>query len=280
MRTLLLFAAGILLDVMLWTQIVSADRTASSLYFLNVGQGDAQLLALPGDIQMLVDTGPGTAAAHELESVLGPADRYIDMIVITHTEKDHYGGLMGILEKYDVGAILWNGRRPTAGTEWIVVEEEIHKRKIPLLRVRRGDRFAIGDARVEILSPDLQLLASDNLNDGSIVQRMTVGNAKILLTADTGFTTEERLPVTSIAADILKVGHHGSKYSSAESFLRSVRPEISVIQVGERNTYGQPTEEALQRLKEVDSRVFRNDRNGRIELRLEADGVRVFTERM
>jgi competence protein ComEC len=280
MRTLLLIASAILLDVTLWTQIASPERAVSSLFFLDVGQGDAQLLTIPGDVQILVDTGPGTAAVHELEEVLGPSDRYIDMIVITHTEKDHYGGLMNILDKYEVGAILWNGRRPTEGSEWTSLEAEIHERNIPLLRVRRGDRFNLGDIRTEILSPDLHLLASDNLNDGSIVQKILVGNAKILLTGDTGFTTEERLPAGSIGADILKVGHHGSKFSSAESFLRAVRPKISVIQVGDRNTYGQPAEEALQRLKEADSLVFRTDRNGRIELRFEAEGVRVFTERM
>lgn len=270
------------LDAFVWYKIVfERPSGASELYFLDVGQGDAELLLLPSGAKVLTDAGPANLRiVRELEEIPSLADRYIDIGIISHPQLDHFGGFLQLLDRYRFGAILVNGRMDAEATgEWSSLTGEIRERDIPFIPIGAFDRILNGDAAIDILSPDEVLVQSAEPNDTGIVELVRTPSFRALLTADTGMDIEQYLKDTfDLGAHVLKVGHHGSKYSSGSEFLKEVSPDIAVIEVGE-NRYGHPTEEALGRLGETGAKVFRTDQNGTIRIVGEGNKLRVFAER-
>ncbi len=240
------------------------------IHFLDVEQGDSQLLSM-GPVQMITDFGPDMAITRSLAATLPSSKRRIDIALITHPEKDHYGGLRFLLDQYDIGVVLWNGYEKATGVspEWDDLQRRIRENHIPMIAIGAGDTIRYAGRRIAILSPDPLLLGGGSTNEGGIVQNVFARGFTALLTADTGFTTEQYLLSKNInlSADILKIGHHGSKYSSSDNFLRAVNPRIAVIQVGKGNTYGHPSPETLSRLaSSTTATVLRNDEKGTISV--------------
>lgn len=277
----ILLASLILLDIFVWRQMAGGERGAA--YFLDVGQGDSELLAFDNGARLLVDAGPGSEAGVALAKVLPDSERYIDVGLITHAQLDHYGGFLPLLDRYSFGVILWNGRDPDEPSEhWERLKSEIIRRKIPFVEVEAGDRLLFGEEIADILSPTPDLWASTELNDGCVVARITQSALTTLLTCDAGSLVERRLLEASVdlTADVLKVGHHGSRYSSNELFLRRVAPAVAAIEVGARNSYGHPGAETLARIaSSTGARIFRTDRNGTFTVRSAAGILRVSAER-
>lgn len=269
-------------DVFVWQQILFVHPTShTELYFLDVGQGDSELLVLPGNVKILTDAGPDRTISRSLGKALSPSDRYIDLAIITHPQLDHFNGFNDLLHRYQFGAFLFNGRDESLeSAEWRALLEKIEERNIPLIVLVAGDRVLYRDNRIRFLSPDNLWIQSAELNDTSLVEMVETPDFTALLTADIGFNVEEYLAKNfAVQADILKVGHHGSKYSSGKGFLLAVDPKLAVIEVGD-NRYGHPTEEALQRLATLTAaKIFRTDKNGTIKVIAEYNKLKVFTER-
>jgi len=276
---LLLFVG---LDGLIWFEILSGREIGGAkLHFLNVGQGDAILLELPGGVQILTDAGPDSKVLGELEEVFSSKDRYIDIAVISHPQLDHMNGLNHIAKRYGIGAVIINGRRDTASeVEWEALLSLLRKRNIPIVTAGRGDVIRYRDSRIDILAPDKNWINSGELNDTGIVELIHTPNFSALLTADIGKNVEEYLlRAFELKADILKAGHHGSKYSSSAEFLEKVKPKLTVIQAGRGNRYGHPAEETLRRLKSSGSRILRTDLNGRVTVVGEGRRIKIFVER-
>ncbi|MBI2011001.1 MAG: MBL fold metallo-hydrolase [Candidatus Colwellbacteria bacterium] len=259
-------------NLFVWYYVAAARDEKLDLYFLDVGQGDSELLVLPGGAKVLIDGGPGKEVLFELARVLRPTDRYIDLVILTHPQLDHYGGLYDVAERYRIGAIIWNGREGQ-GKEWQDFWNLVKSKEIPVITLGAKDKIRYGENLISVLSPTNQLRNSSELNNSSLVLELEAEGAQILFTGDAGFEVENYLTEHyDLDADILKVGHHGSRTATGLKFLAETTPKIGVIEVGENNPYGHPTSAVLSRLASVGSRVYRTDENGTVHLIIN-DGI-------
>jgi len=241
------------------------------IYFLDVGQGDSELVILPGDVRVLIDGGPDKSVLFELSQILPKTDRYIDLVVMTHAQLDHFGGLYDVVDRYKVGAFISTGREGESEA-WKEFEELLQEKKIPVILLGAGDGIRYKDSNFIVLSPDQALLNNQEINESSLVVELFSEGAKSLFTGDVGFETENFLADTyDIDTDILKVPHHGSRFSSGLNFLMEATPAVSIIEVG-KNSFGHPTEAALSRLRSAGSSIYRTDEDGTVHLEIN-DGV-------
>ncbi len=257
----------LLLNTALFFHIIGLEKNKNFLQidFLSVGQGDASLITLPGGAQIMIDGGPNPQATLEgLSKFFSPFDRTIDLITSSHPQQDHIGGLPEVVRRYRAGAYISNGEKGTIGSYGALMKT-LEKEGVPHIVLARGDRIRYRDSVIEILHPSASF--DKNVNENSLVLLLRSASTTALFTGDIGFKTEARLEAEPV--NILKVAHHGSKYSSGVAFLRAVRPKIAVIQVGE-NRFGHPTKETLKRLGDVGAKIYRNDLGGAI--RVSSDG--------
>lgn len=270
------------LNVYLWFFGLGAVAGISSgFYFLDVGQGDSQLVVFDNGGRILTDAGPNFEVVSEIQKVLGFSSNYIDIGVVTHAQVDHFGGFADLIKRYSFGAILWNGVEPTGSGRWETFKKDLAELNIPLIVTGAGTVISQGDDNMKILAPDYKLLLSKDINDTGIVQKVDVLGKTALFTADISKKVENYLLQIygdELKADILKVGHHGSKTSSGAPFVLVVDPSISVIGVGLGNRYGHPTAEVLTMLSSVSSKIFRTDMSGSVFLKPAEGGFEVFVQ--
>ncbi|MDP3953340.1 MAG: MBL fold metallo-hydrolase [bacterium] len=247
------------------------------VYFLDVGQGDSQLIVFPDGVKMLIDGGPDKEVLFELEEVLPSTDRYLDMIFMTHPQLDHYGGLRDIVDRYQIGAFVFSGREGE-GEAWEIFRDLLIEAEVPVVLVGQGDRVVHAEAILDVLWPDKEFLGHREVNESSLVMELQSEGIEVLLTGDIGPPTEEKLlEIYDMDTDVLKVAHHGSRFSTSLDFLGEATPALSVVQVGS-NSFGHPTEATLQRLSKAGSRVYRTDKDGRVKLMLEDRRIGVVLE--
>lgn len=267
-------------NILVWGTIaVHLSGTAwLRLYFFDVGQGDSQLISLPEGGKILIDSGPGKEASFQLAKALQPIDRYVDLVVLTHAEKDHLGGLKDILSRHRIGVFLWNGDNAESDI-WLELKNTLAKENIPAVQIGTGDRIIQGESTVYIVSPDKTFLDSPDKNERSLVILLASEGIKALFTGDIGMETERTLlDKYDLDADILKVAHHGSRFSTSAEFLDEVSPAVAVIEVGE-NTYGHPHPATLQRLAMAGVSPYRTDTHGTVSLSIQTGKIGVRTER-
>ncbi len=262
----------IALTFVVWLNILSSLMTnnIAHAYFLDVGEGDSELVVFPGNIKVMTDAGPDNSVLASIEKVLPSGDDYIDIAVISHPQLDHFNGYYYLLDHYRIGAFIWNGRDDAATvTEWPALLAKIRAKNIPIVTLAAGDKISYKDNEIEMLSPDPSFAASAELNDTVLVELVKTIGFRVLLTADIGFNVEDHLMAQGkdIKADVLKIAHHGSKYASGAVFLSAVDPKIAVIEVGAKNKYGHPAKETLARIASSTSAiVLRTDQNGTIDV--------------
>ncbi|OHA02763.1 MAG: hypothetical protein A3C92_00710 [Candidatus Sungbacteria bacterium RIFCSPHIGHO2_02_FULL_53_17] len=272
-----IFLGGLALGVMvIWYAVFYfASRQHLGVTVFDVGQGDAIFIEVSGGNQILVDGGPNDRILAKLGAALPFWDRSIDLLIVTHPHADHIGGFLDVLKRYEVGMVMTSG--VGYGTpeyeEW---EKLIKQYAIPVVLARKGQRIDAGSGVVlDILSPAEDVTAGANHPHGAnIISRLSYGDTAMLLTGDAERALEYRLLFESpdmLDADILKVGHHGSKTSSTETFLKAVSPDVAVISAGKKNRYGHPHQEVMERLAQLDIAVLRTDQEG--DIRIESDGA-------
>jgi competence protein ComEC len=261
----------------------------------DVGQGDG-ILIIKGRYQVIIDGGPSREKILScLQQHVPFYDRQIELIVLTNTDSDHMNGLSAVVERYEViQFVTSDGVHKSAAMDRFGAE--LGAAGILPQSIERGDMIKIDDnngLEFEVLWPPdtideyVAVIGSQmdttnreqtlgasakrgDLNERSVVLLLLEDNKKILLTGDIGIQTEnEMLKLGNLPdIDILKVGHHGSKYASGSDFLDIIKPEQAVISVGERNTYGHPTPETLDRLSKIGAVVRRTDQESSIEIEL------------
>ncbi len=259
-----------LINAFIWLGPLAAQGNGFlTVSFLDVGQGDAIYIEGPDAGQILIDGGAGPAVLRELGSVMLFYDRSIDVVVGTHPDKDHIGGLSSVVNRYDVGVFIDPGV-PNDTAAWRALEEAVAARGVERKTARRGMSIVLGGGVVlDILFPDRDMAGADT-NDASIVARLSFGDEIFLLTGDSPKKIEEylvRLDAASLESDVLKAGHHGSHTSTGETFLAAVRPRYAVISAGKDNSYGHPHQEVLDLLARFGVRVSNTAEEGRITFR-------------
>lgn len=228
------------------------------VYFLDIGQGDSIFIDSPTHGRILLDGGPDRKVLTELGKILPFDDRRIDVMIESHPDKDHIGGLPEVVAQYKVGAFLEPGVE-SANT----VDNELHARVvaagIPDLLARRNMVVDFGDgAKLVILFPN-QDVSTWETNDASIVAKIVYGDESFLLTGDSTKKAEYillGLDPTVLKSAVLKAGHHGSNTSTSLLYAEAVAPEYAVISAGTNNTYGHPKPETLATLKSVGAQIL------------------------
>ncbi|HUZ92605.1 MAG TPA: hypothetical protein VNG29_01230 [Candidatus Paceibacterota bacterium] len=270
------------LALSVWRDVSAGAPDASPRdYFLDVGQGDSELIVFHGNVKVMTDAGPDTSVLASLARVMPPGDRYIDVAIISHPQLDHFNGFNFILDHYAIGAFIVNGRDNTATAhQWSELLAKIKAHKIPLIVFGAGDRIRYGDDEIDILSPDGQFAQSAELADTGLVELVKTPEFQTLLAADIGSKVEEYLVAhgSDLRADVLKVGHHGSKTSSEVGFLAAVGAKVAVIEAGAHNMYSYPAKETLSRLAAAGANIFRTDQNGTVEISANGRALDVFSE--
>lgn len=222
------------------------------IVFCNVGQGDGILIS-QNDFQMVVDSGPDNKMMLQcLEKYMPFWDKEIEVAIMTHWDKDHSGGLKGLMENYKVDK-LYSSSRPT----------DVDEQKIYTDNLAINDVVRYGGIDFEVLNPDEDW---GNDNDNSVVGVLSYKDKKVLLTGDASAQVEQKLVWRGILQskiDVLKVSHHGSAEGTSKELLAAVKPTEAVISVG-KNSFGHPTKEVLDRLLAVGAKIRRTDEEGDI----------------
>ncbi len=292
-RGLALGVTSMLLIGQVAWKLFPIERRGIEVTFLDVGQGDAIFLELPGGRTMLVDGGGSVDDRFDIgERVVLPYlwhrwVRHLDVVVLSHSQPDHLNGLRAVLENIPVGEI-WESGYPSASSTYDWLQAFVREEGIPLRRITRGQSIQLGtEVTVTALHPPRSFLnprkghRSAIVNNNSLVLHVDHPEVRLLLTGDIEREGEASLLDTTMVlqADLLKVPHHGSRGSSSMSFLQRVRPQWAVIQAGDRNPFGHPHPETLARYAVQGVQVFRTDRHGAITFAFRNGAVAIRTYR-
>ena len=276
-------------------------RGILTVAFLNIGQGDAIFIEAPSGSQILIDGGPNKSVLRELSKVMPFYDRSIDVVLATHADQDHIGGIPDVLQKYKVDIFMETGVSGESSSykelEKIVEEKS---QGVPLgnfkgeplkkILVRRGMVVDLGDGVVlQILFPDRDPAGMET-NTSSIIARLVYGENEFLFTGDSPKSIENYLVslesqgetlgnsqglTLGLESDVLKSGHHGSKTSTSPEFVTAVSPEYVVISAGKDNRYGHPSQEVLDILNNFGAEILRTDKDGRIVFESDGESLKI-----
>lgn len=290
-KYILLFAGFLLaLNVFAWEEVFALNGANNlEVDFLDVGQGDSAFIKTPEGHQILIDGGPTSAVLEKLGRRMPFWDRSLDLVILSHPESDHMAGILEVLKRYRVDYFLWPGvKKQDAENQQLALL--LNKIQTPqqnflaaltgledtkIITAQAGERIKAGDALIDILFPSENLAGTElkeTSNDAGVVAKLIFGKNSFLFTGDISSIAENK--IENIKADVLKVAHHGSKYSTSEKFLQRVKPEFAVIEVG-KNSYGHPTPEVLQRLDKYDIKVLRTDQDGDVNMVSDGKNIQI-----
>ena len=246
------------------------------VHFIDAGQGDSIFIELDGTKTMLIDAG----TAESGDDIVGYIDNLgyntIDYLVATHPHADHIGGMTDVFESFEIKSVYM----PDAVTDTKTFErflDAIEKESCVVNEARAGmSIFSDGNLKADILSPVSEKYK--DLNNYSVVVKLTHGNVKYLFTGDSEKEVEKQILNDDISAHVLKAGHHGSSTSSGEEFVRKVNPEVAVISCGKDNDYGHPHRETIQTFDKLGIKMLRTDEEGSIVIASDGNEIKVGDE--
>jgi len=258
-----------LIATIVWIFVFTdASQKFLEVKFFDVGQGDAIFIETMDKKQILIDGGPSSVILEKLGGEMSFYDRYIDLAILTHPEYDHINGLVEVIKRYQIGAIVATGAINAIEQyeEWLKIIEE---KNIPIYIAKSGGEINFGNnIKMDILYPFENLAGQEvsNTNNTSIVGKLIYNDFGSLFTGDIEKSIESKLVNSgmNLKSDILKIAHHGSKTSTSKEFLKAVDALMAIIEVGKDNQYGHPHQEVLDRLKNIP--IFQTGNEGDIEI--------------
>ncbi len=264
------------------------------LVVCDVGQGDAIYIRFPDGRDMLVDGGPNNAVISCLSQHMPFWDRTLDIVLLTHPEKDHLQGLLTVMDRYEIGYMVRSDVSNTSDG-FTAFQGRVRAHAIQERLVSAGEQIRVGDARISVIWPSLDQTyamsvsknsgestavlgaSSEHRNDGSLVLWLTYGQFDAWLSGDADMRTESKYRSSSLSdrsIEVLKVPHHGSATGMSSDYLDWLDPQLALVSVG-RNTYGHPSPIILSMLADKGVRVLRTDTHGDIEII--SDGLSWYT---
>jgi beta-lactamase superfamily II metal-dependent hydrolase len=285
---LLLLIAGLVLagcDILAVTPAptVAPGQGTLKVAFLDVGQGDSILIQAPNGQTMLIDGGRAMSLAEEviIPKLKEWSASQVDVLIPTHPDADHIGGLVGVLENYPVKLAALTGQvHSTQIYERLLMN--IRDKNIEALQVRTGTVIPFDPAvKVEVLGPDEDAVQDDDNNNASIVIKLTYGGTSFLLTGDAEFPESKAILArgSDVRSTVLKLGHHGSRTSTNEDWLKKVQPQLGIISAGKDNSFGHPHPEVVEALEKSRIPYIRTDEHGTITVTSDGATIRVTSEK-
>ncbi|MBI2795647.1 MAG: DNA internalization-related competence protein ComEC/Rec2 [Gemmatimonadetes bacterium] len=274
-------ALGCLCAIVWWPAPGATAAGVAELHLVDVGQGDAIAIRTPRGRWIVMDAGRDWKGGDAGRTTVVPyLQRHgggeVALFVLSHPHADHAGGAASLFAALRP-AEFWDGAYVGTSESYVRTLQAARAGGVAWRRVRAGDSREIDGVRLDVLAPDSAWMTTTaDPNEASVVLRVTVNGTRILLTGDAEGGEEAWLRAhadTSLRADVLKVGHHGSRTSTTPALLDAVRPRLAIISVGTGNTYGHPSPETLAALARAGAQVLRTDRAGSIVLRLVAGRV-------
>ena len=239
------------------------------VYFLDVGQADS-ILIRNKDKNMLIDAGNNNDGDYLVSYFKSIGIEKFDYVVGTHAHEDHIGGMDNIIDNFGIGKFYMPDKITTTKTFRDVLDA-LERKQIKFNVPEIGDVLNFGDVNIRVI----YISSDDELNDTSIVLKLVYKDISMLFMGDASTKVEEKILLQDLKSDVLKVGHHGSIYSTSEDFIKGVEPKISIIEVGKNNNYGHPRYEVIERLKNIGSKVYRTDEDGTIKVSSDGEKLKV-----
>lgn len=255
----------------------SAPSDKLIVAFLDIGQGDSIFIQSPTGRQVLIDGGIDRDVLAQLASVMPFFDSSIDVVIATHPDKDHIGGLPYVFERYDIDTVIDSGLEATSESYDFYADMRDHEKDAIYREARRGDVIDLGGgAYIRILFPDVNPDGMET-NAASIVAQLVYGETEVMLTGDAPDETERYLVSVDshLKSDILKAGHHGSKTSTSQEFLDSVEPDYTIISAGKDNSYGHPHKDVMDRLVVASTTILKTFEEGTIVIESDGKNIRL-----
>lgn len=291
--------------IILFSFIFTLPDGKLHIVFCDVGQGDAAYIRFPDGHDMVIDGGPSDAVLHCLGRHMPFWDRHIDIVSLTHPQKDHMQGIISILKRYSVGSLL-RSDVTSSSDGFALLQESLRRAKTPVRFMSQGNRVQIGAVEIRYLWPSQEQIAkgqraensfaqsqktssdarvlgaqTGDLNDYSLVQLLQYKSFDVLFTGDADDHVEDHYTGLQLGVpplEVLKVPHHGSKTGMTGAFVDWASPLFSIVSVG-KNSYGHPSNTALDSLNRKKSRIVRTDERGDIEIVSDGIGFTVTTQR-
>lgn len=257
-------------------EISTEPGSEAVVHFINVGQADSTLIQ-NGEDTILVDCGNRDDAALVIEYLNGLGIEQIDYFVATHPHEDHIGCAGEILTNFEVDTLL----KPDVENDTACYRnmmEAAEKNNVNIVYPEAGETFQLTQSSFQVLGPIE--IDKEDLNNDSIVLRYDFGETSFLLAGDAERESEHAIldAGLDVAADVLKVGHHGSSTSTSYPWLREIMPQYAVIMCGKDNSYGHPHDETTSKLRDAEVELYRTDENGTIVFISDGEDLRVETE--
>ena len=244
------------------------------IHTIDVGQGDS-ILVIQKDQVMLVDCGTRAKGSTVVEYLKELGITKIDILVGTHSHDDHMGGMAEVIRNFEIGTLYApDNSKESITTFWYMdFLDAVSEKKVNWVYPEVGTTFGVGDANVQIVAPNSK--EYNNMNNYSIVLRVTYGETDVLLMGDAETLSEEEIMNNGlyIDVDVLKLGHHGSSTSSSEKFLNATTPQYAIISAGKGNTYHHPIKSVMERLENMEITVYRTDESGTVIMSTDGNDI-------
>jgi competence protein ComEC len=254
------------------TTLARSRASGLTVFVLDVGQGDGIVLRTPHGHWVVVDGGPRSPAGDAGRRIVVPflrrhGVRTLDVVIATHADADHLGGIPAIVDGLVPDLVLEPGQ-PAGTMLYLDYLRVIDADGVTWRPARAGDTIVVDSVRLAVLHPTSRWMATHlATNENCVVVRVSYGQFDVMLTGDAGFAAESALVKLTGPTEVLKVGHHGSAGATGDAWLDVVRPRVAVISVGAHNRYGHPSPVTLRRLAAHGATVFRTDRGGTVTIK-------------
>lgn len=242
---------------------VSSNSENLKIHYIDVGQGDSILVEAPNK-NLLIDAGPRVSTPKLMSYLKKHKIKKLDYVIATHPHEDHIGGMSTVIKNISIGT-FYAPKVTTNTATFRHMITALKNKNLKITAAKAGMSFYLGkNIKCDILAPNSTKY--DNLNNYSVVLKITDGKTKFLFTGDAEKLSESEILKKgyNIDSDVLKLGHHGSSTSSTKSFLRKVSPKVAIISCGKNNSYHHPHKETMRKLKEMHIKSYRTDLDGNI----------------
>lgn len=268
---------AILLFVFPQMTIIGEEQSIMKVHFIDVGQGDSILIQTPTNKTILIDGGSAKAGQKVVNYLENLQIKELDLILSTHPDIDHIGGLPHVLKSIRVHKIIDSGKLYTTKT-YFKYMNQIKLHKIPISTARKGEHIHV-DSSLKIKVLNTYEWRKNN-NQSSIVLKVTYGEIDFLLMADVEKEQEKALKEEyNLEADIVKIAHHGSRTSSSLEFLQAVNPKIALITYSKKNKYGHPVQQVIENLNKVNALIYSTAVFGNIVIQTDGKSFFIITEK-